>query len=240
MSILQNVMDASSHAMFTMDRSGIVTNINRQAKEQFGLFNHSAESHAAGRLGTGDVVILVSPYLGGDDGQWVYDRIMVVNCPNVIPKEKQDKQLLDKMYAERDGIVYKANTALQRVITNGYRFSEPASVAAARKAYKSTNSTVISFFEECMCPWQNGKINRHCTTGRIYKVYQAWCRENNNGYAKSTKEFREELADYLDTTFTDMTSRQKSNTYYRDYSLTLETKEQFAREYGYDDGTDFL
>ena len=37
-----------------------------------------------------------------------------------------------------------------------------------------------------------------------------------------------------------MTSRQKGNTYYRDYSLTLEAKEQFAREYGYDDGTDFL
>lgn len=69
MSILQNVMDASSHAMFTMDRSGIVTNINQQAKEQFGLFNHSEESHAAGRLVTGDVVILISTYLGGDDGQ---------------------------------------------------------------------------------------------------------------------------------------------------------------------------
>ena len=180
------------------------------------------------------------PKFGGDDGQWVYDRIMVVNCPNVIPKAKQDKQLLDKMYAERDGIVYKAVTALQTVIANGYRFSEPASVTAARKEYKSTNSTVISFFEECMCPWQNGKINRHCTTGRIYKVYQAWCRENNNGYAKSAKEFREELADYLGTTFPDMTTRQKGNTYYRDYSLTLEAKEQFAREYGYDDGTDFL
>ncbi len=102
------------------------------------------------------------------DGQWVYDRIMVVNCPNVIPKEKQDKKLLDKMYAERDGIVYKAVTALQTVISNGYRFSEPASVTAARKEYKGTNSTVISFFEECMCPWQSGKINRHCTTGRIY------------------------------------------------------------------------
>ena len=62
-------MDASSHAMFTMDRSGIVTNINRRAKEQFGLFNHSTESHAAGRLVTGDVVILISTYLGGDDGE---------------------------------------------------------------------------------------------------------------------------------------------------------------------------
>ena len=26
------------------------------------------------------------PKFGGDDGKWVYDRIMVVDCPNVIPK----------------------------------------------------------------------------------------------------------------------------------------------------------
>ena len=38
------------------------------------------------------------PKFGGDDGKWVYDRIMVVDCPNVIPKEQQDKQLLEKMY----------------------------------------------------------------------------------------------------------------------------------------------
>lgn len=180
------------------------------------------------------------PKFGGDDGQWVYDRIMVVNCPNIIPKENQDKQLLDKMYAECDGIVYKAVTALQKVITNGYRFSEPESVTAARFEYKNTNNTVISFFEECMCSWQNGKINRHCTTGRIYKVYQAWCRDNNNGYSKSAKEFREELANYLNTTFTDMTTRQNGNTYYKEYTLTLEAKEQFSREYGYDTDMDFL
>jgi putative DNA primase/helicase len=180
------------------------------------------------------------PKFGGDDGQWVYDRIMVVNCPNVIPKDKQDKKLLDKMYAERNGIVYKAVKALQTVIANGYRFSETPKIIEARREYKSTNSTVISFFEECMCPWQGGPINRHCTTGRIYKVYQAWCRENNNGYAKNSREFREELAEYLGTTFADMTSRQNGNTYYRKYSLTLEAKEQFSKEYGYDSTTDFL
>ena len=36
------------------------------------------------------------PKFGGDGGQWVYNRIMVVRCPNVIPKEQQDKRLLDK------------------------------------------------------------------------------------------------------------------------------------------------
>jgi P4 family phage/plasmid primase-like protien len=179
------------------------------------------------------------PKFGGDDGQWVYDRIMVVNCPNVVPISKQDKQLLDKMYAERDGIVYKAVTALQTVIDNGYRFSEPQSVTDARKEYQHTNSTVVSFFEECMCPWPLGRIEPHCTTGRIFKVYRAWCQDNNQGYAKTAKEFREELAAYLKTTFVAMTTRQKGNTYYRDYSLTQEAKEQYQRDYGCD-GTEFL
>ena len=179
------------------------------------------------------------PKFGGDDGQWVYNRIMVVRCPNVIPKEQQDKRLLDKLYAERGGIVYKAIRALQTVIRNGYRFSEPESVTAARERYMSENSTVVSFFDECMCPWPKGRINPHCTTGRIYRVYQAWCRENNNGFAKTAKEFREALAAHLGCSYADMTTRQKGNTFYKDYSLTLEAKEQYAREYGYD-GAEFL
>ncbi len=179
------------------------------------------------------------PKFGGDDGKWVYDRIMVVRCPNVIPKDKQDKKLLDKMYVERDGIVFKAVKALQTVIANGYRLSEPDSVSLAREKYMAENNTVISFFEECMCEWPDGKINKHCTTGRIFKVYQGWCRENNNGFAKTAKEFRETLASHLGADFTALTTRQNGNTYYKDYSLTSEAKEQFSREYGYD-GTEFL
>ena len=68
MDILQNVMDSSSHAMFTMDRQGIVTHINQQAKERFGLFNHSLYSHPAGRLEEGDLVILATSAMGANDG----------------------------------------------------------------------------------------------------------------------------------------------------------------------------
>ena len=179
------------------------------------------------------------PKFGGDDGQWVYNRIMVVNCPNVIPRHKQDKQLLDKMFAERNGIVYKAVMALQTVIANGYRFSEPECVETARQDYRNTNSSVISFAEECLCPWPQGKINNYCTTGRIFKVYAAWCKDNNNGYAKTAKEFREDLAEFYGTTVADMTTRRNGNTYYKNLSLTLESKQQYQREYGYD-GTEFL
>ena len=180
------------------------------------------------------------PKFGGDDGKWVYDRIMVVECPNVIPKDKQDKELLDKMYRERQGIIYKAVKALQLVIRNGYRFDEPERVKQARAQYMADNNPVVNFFNECMQPWVNGKIQKHCTTGRVYKVFQAWSRENNNGYAKNAKDFRDGLAAHLKTTFDEMTVRRGGYKYYRDYGLTLEAKELYRSAYGYDDDEEFL
>jgi len=175
------------------------------------------------------------PKFGGDDGQWVYDRIMVVECPNIIPKDKQDKTLLDKLYAEREGIVYKAVKALQTVITNGYRFSEPDCVSKARDTYMSENNTVISFYNECMTERpQPGCVKDNCTTGRVYDVYKAWCSDNNNGYAKTAKEFRDTLADMLGSNFKDMTIHTMHGTCYRSLTLTLDTKKQYHREYGYD------
>lgn len=153
---------------------------------------------------------------------------MVVECNNVIPAEKQDKQLLDKMYAEREGIVQKCVKALQTVINNGYKFSEPESVIAARSEYQATNSTVITFFQECMCHWPGGKIGGSTiTTGKIHKTYVLWCRNNNNGYSKSMKEFRDELASHLDSTFADMTTRIHGNTYYKEWTLTEDIQDDY-------------
>jgi putative DNA primase/helicase len=176
------------------------------------------------------------PKFGGDDGQWVYDRIMQVNCNHIVPKDKQDKFLLDKMYAERDGIVYKTIMALKRVIQNGYNFTEPQSVENARAVYMADNNTVIAFFNECMQIRPLGKIKDSCTTGRVYKVYKAWCVDNNQGYAKTAKDFRNELADYLGTTFSDMTVRRgKGGTFYSGYTLTDEAKATYQQAYGYDE-----
>lgn len=170
------------------------------------------------------------PKFSGDMGQWVYNRIMVVDCPNVIPPEKQDKQLLDKMYAERGGIVQKCVRAVQQVIANSYRFSEPESVSTARSQYQAVNSTVLSFAEECLCPWPDDKINdNRCSTGTIYKVYTAWCKDNNNGFSKSAREFREELATHENKTFQEMVTRRNGNTFYKDFTLTEDAK----RDYGH-------
>lgn len=175
------------------------------------------------------------PRFGGDDGVWVYNRIMQIECKNVIPFEKQDKYLLDKMYAERNGIVYQAVMALKKVIQNGYAFAEPQSVTAARKAYMVENNTVISFFDECMEKRTDRKIMDGCTTGKVYEVYKAWCRDNNHGFCKTAKEFRTELSLYLNTPHSDLiTRRGKGGNFYRNYTLTNEAKETYKLAYGHE------
>lgn len=176
-----------------------------------------------------------APKFGGDNGEWVYNRIMLVRCDNVIPPSKQDKHLLDKMYEERTGIVHRAVMALKKVIDNAYRYSEPSTVLDARRSYMIENNTVISFFEECMQYRVGGKIKDGCTTGKVYDVYKAWCKDNNHGYSKTAKEFRDELARHLGSAFSDITCRRgKGGTFYKDYTLTDEAKERYSIAYGYD------
>jgi P4 family phage/plasmid primase-like protien len=180
------------------------------------------------------------PKFGGDNGEWVYNRIIVIRCDNVIPPGKQDKQLLDKLYAEREGIVHKCVMALKDVIANGYTFDEPESVVTARAEYRHENSTVIGFWDECMEPRPEGRIKDCCTTGKVYDVYRAWCGDNNNGYAKTAREFRAEVAEHIGSSFTEMTVRRgKGGTFYKDYTLNTEAKRQYSRAYGYD-GSEFL
>ena len=174
------------------------------------------------------------PRFGGDNGDWVFNRIMVVSCNNSIPDEKQDKELLEKLMAEREGIIFKAVMALKKVVDNGFRFPEPASVVEARKEYMISNSSVKLFFEECMFNPAEKLTSAKCTTGAIYKVYRAWCQDNNGGYAVPFSGFKEELSRHVGVPYQDMIVRINGQSYFKDYTLTLETKKQYVKVYGYD------
>ena len=173
------------------------------------------------------------PKFGGDNGQWVYDRIIIVECNNVIAKDKQDKLLLDKMYAEREGIVHKCVIALLDVIKNGYSFTEPDCVTQARSEYMKDNNTVLAFFHECMVPRLNGQKD-NCTASKLYEVYKAWCVDNNHGYAETAKVFRDTLCEYLGKSYSELTMHTDKGTYWCGYTLSLDAKQEYARIYGID------
>ena len=169
------------------------------------------------------------PRFGGDDGQWVYERIMQIPCLNSIPAEQQDKHLLDKLLLEREGIVYRMVMALKNVIDNGYRFTEPESVRVDRALYRNRNSTVVTFFEDCMMPIPKGEKYRNCTAMKVYSAYQCWCRDNNRGYAKTAREFKDELAAHLGVTSKELMVRHREGMVYRDYTLNPEAAANYSR-----------
>ena len=169
------------------------------------------------------------PKFGGDNGKWVYDRIIPIHCTNIIPLEKQDKRLIEKLYEERESIVHKAVMAFREVIANGYRFNEPQPAKAIRKEYMANNNTVITFWEMLMIPRDGAVISNTdtCTTYCIYNVYQAQCKDYSNGYYKTFPEFREEICRYLEKRWDELITQRSKGSYFRDYTLSDEGKAHY-------------
>lgn len=113
------------------------------------------------------------PHFGGN-GEAIYNRFMIVPCTNVIPAEKRDPQLLDKMMRERDIFVSVALDKFRETIQHGYKFTESDAIVAERKHYQAFNDSLASFVtEHCIL----GEKRMKRSTFNI--VYQAWCRENS-------------------------------------------------------------
>lgn len=128
---------------------------------------------------------------------------------------------------------------MQTVIANGYRFSEPKSIHVIRETYRRENSTVICFFEECMEERVVSKYTDGATTGRIYNVYKAWCQDNNYGFSKTAKEFRDELAAHVGSTFKDISLHTRTGTYYRTLMLTQEVMMHYRKTFDFYAASDF-
>ena len=175
------------------------------------------------------------PKFGGDRGEWVYERIMVVECNNVIPKSDRDKFLVDKMYNERAGIIQKIVKSLKSVMDNGYEFILPNTSKTVLEDYKQDNSSVLTFYNECcQARKYEGKFD-NCTTKRLFRIYQEYCKENNKGYSETERVFRKELVNLLGaTSFDEITTRRSDNKYYTNITLTKHAKADYARLYGND------
>ena len=170
------------------------------------------------------------PKFGGDNGQWVYNRIIPIYCPNVIPEAERDPDLLDKMYEERAGIFYKAIMAFRAVIANGYRFHIPAEAKEKLREYRVDNNSAIEFFETMM-EQRVGDVNRNdkSTVTAIYKVYKNWYTDQDYKlcYRKTHREFFTEIADYIGEKYADMTKDTHAGTSLRDYVLKKEVLDQY-------------
>ena len=136
------------------------------------------------------------PSFTDDKGEHIFERLLLIMCTNVIPEEKRDAKLLDKMRPEIPAIINWFLEGLQRLIQNGYKFTRSAAAEEAVKEYRQRLDSVYRFISE----W-NGTItiggdpvnsNRDCierfviTKNRMdqypkksfYDAYTEWCNDS--------------------------------------------------------------
>ena len=173
---------------------------------------------------------------GGDRGSWVYNRIIIVRCDNVIPENKQDKQLVEHLLEEKEYIVSLAIKGLKQVINNGYRYNIPKSCRLLNTDYQIENNSFLSFMQECVIDRPNpDKIEDSCTTKLFYDVYKEWCKDNNNGY----KENKQQVKKILVKMGKGETKKTNGgNTYYKAITLSQEAKRDYERVYNPDNEDD--
>lgn len=171
------------------------------------------------------------PKFGGDKGDHVYDRMIIVSCNNVIPPEKQDKKLLNKMYAERESIIVLLVNALKKFIERQYKFNIPESCKLSADEYKVANSSALMFYNECCCERKTAKDN--CTAVKLYEVFKAWAKASGE-YAPTKQGFWKELAGYLSDGDKDKLLKTIQGIRYPTFTLTTEAKTTYKEAYGYD------
>ena len=137
------------------------------------------------------------PKFGGDRGEWVYDRINIVECKNIIPKEKRDKFICDRMFAERKGIVAKVFMFLRRVVANGYEYTTSSELNTSKLLYQRENNPVANFYNQCCIPRGADTPKDNLTTTAMHKVFVRWCQDNEKGYKCSYSEFKREVMQLL-------------------------------------------
>lgn len=169
------------------------------------------------------------PKFGGDRGEHVYDRMITLPCNNVVPPENRDRNLIEKIYAEREAIIYHSIIALKKLIERGGYFDVPEICRVAREEYKTSNDNVRQFLIDCTnCNGSkvSGKgINEYTRTSAMYDYYKRWCTDSCYT-ATNRREFRRGIENFFGRKISTIEFVHNGNMYYP-FSLKSEIRQHY-------------
>ena len=138
------------------------------------------------------------PIFGGDKGSWVYDRFIIVNCENVIPKDQQDHRLVDKMKAEKDVIASYLVCLLPEIIKNDYQFQIPPECDLSLEEFRINNSPVLQFYTQFCEEREFEETPTDKISGMmLFNAFSEWEKATHSSTYMSYKNFTDEIASYL-------------------------------------------
>lgn len=102
------------------------------------------------------------------------NRVKLLLFHHSIPKEKQDKDLSDKLFAERDAIFTRAVDALRELKNRNYDFTQPKESAEFLQSFKERGNSLQAFLKDrCVIEPEAQIFNVD-----LYKAYKQYCQEN--------------------------------------------------------------
>lgn len=116
------------------------------------------------------------PCFVDDKGGHVFERITLIKCTNVIPEEKRDALLKDKILKEVNGIFRWGLIGLHRLIANNYKFTHSDSCDLAMAEYRNTIDTLYAYIDE-KCEITDNPKDRIDKT-EFEAAYESWCHLN--------------------------------------------------------------
>ena len=118
-----------------------------------------------------------------DRSDGFYRRQLILTTKDKSLSRVDDPDIAEKMAAEVEGILLWAFEGLQRLVKNGFQFTESDRAKRNRELVKRDNNNVFDFLES------EGYIRLKadaCTSSKeLYEVYKMWCEENSLNAIKS-------------------------------------------------------
>jgi putative DNA primase/helicase len=115
-----------------------------------------------------------------DTSSGMWGRIVLIPFDVVIPKERRDRHLLDKLKLEGSGILNWMLAGLAKYLESGLAI--PPALEGATAAYREEQDMVGEWVGD------HGRlgIELKCKSKDAYKAFQRWCRDNGHGQPSKT------------------------------------------------------
>lgn len=118
------------------------------------------------------------PIVTSKNSDAFFERLLFIPFNHSVEKKDQDKNLIEKLWAERNGIIKKALKAARKLIQNNYIFPECEAADFIVDNWRYGKNISISYFINAKCTITNDKsVKSH--TAVLYEAYEEFCSQNN-------------------------------------------------------------
>lgn len=118
-----------------------------------------------------------------------YRRLLILEMNQIVPKDRKDSKLLDKLLEEANYAIHKTMHSLRQLYLEQEFTESPHSKECIEILYRAADS-VKAFTDETLCHKKGEKLKR----SEVYKRYEEYCTENGRIAHKKSK-FWEYMAD---------------------------------------------